>query len=358
MKKTLLLISTVILGLSSASAQITITTADVAVPTSNIYQANDTLPTITPGAAGASVTYNMTALNNHYLDTMTFLPASAAPSATFPTANLLVKQGWQAVYGYANNSATQLVMQGIGGTINIGGTLANVAQKNTPPEKLATFPFTYLSTFNNNYRTITRPFALALTVGAFTTDSARTHGSTRKTVSVDGWGTLSTPLGTYDVIRSKETKVNHDTTDVHLPLLGGFWQNAVRVTSDSTTQYSYWANSIGFTLVSVTMDSAGAVKSAQWLYQLPVGINNVAAADNSITEYPNPAQNEINIVGNTSGERTITLYDIAGRLVGTYSITNDKTTINTASYASGMYSYKITEKDGSIVKQGKVTINN
>lgn len=78
MKKSLLIASAFVLGSLGASAQITITTADIASPIKIIYQANDTLltnPAIV-GSFGISQTWNMSSLASHTTDTLTFMSAS------------------------------------------------------------------------------------------------------------------------------------------------------------------------------------------------------------------------------------------------------------------------------------------
>ncbi|MEI8231472.1 MAG: T9SS type A sorting domain-containing protein [Actinomycetes bacterium] len=358
MKKTLLLISAICVS-ALVSAQITITTADIAVPTTVVYQATDTLPTISVGSAGTSQTWNMTALGTHVTDTLTFLPYSAAPNPLFSTANLLVKQGWQNNYAYAINNAASLRILGNAGTLNLFGSPVNLTQRNNPAERLANFPFTYTTSFTNTYRTFAK-FYLGQTIMGFQVDSIRDHSTVNKTVVVDAWGTLTTPLGTYPVIRSKETKITHDTVDAYIVVFPPFgtWNDAISTSADSVTSYTWWANGLGFSLATATMDSLGGVKRVQWLMQAPttVGVNEYTAA---LIEnvYPNPAQNEINLLTDASKTKSIQVFDIAGRLINTYAVSNNLMTINTADYANGLYTFSIVAKDNSIVNRGKFTIN-
>ncbi len=361
MKKTVLLISALGL-LTAANAQISITSTDVAAPTTVIYQANDTLHTgISVGSAGASQTWNMSTLATNWIDTLTFLPYSAAPNALFSTANLLVKQGWQGNYAYAVNGAASLRILGDSATVNVMGTNIAVNQRNFPAEKLATYPFTYNSNFVNNYRTFAK-FYYGQTVTYMglqvQVDSIRDHSTTNKTVVVDAWGTLTTPLGTYPVIRSKETKIVHDTSDAYvvIPFIGSSWQN-VSTSADSVTQYTWWANGLGFTLATATMDSTGGIKSIKWLMApTSVGVNEFTAAS-SENIYPNPAQNEINILADASKQKSIQITDIAGRLIETITITNNLTTLNTSAYANGLYTFSIIGKDNATANRGKFSIS-
>jgi len=171
---------------------------------------------------------------------------------------------------------------------------------------------------------------------------------------VDAWGTLTTPLGTYSVIRSKETKITHDTSDVHISVLG--WQNAAQTTADSTTQYTFWANGIGFPLVTLTMDSTGAVSDATWLKAMPmVGITEYTAPV-AVNVYPNPTQDQLFIATDANKAQAIQVYDIAGRLVSTQTITADISTVNTSAFANGAYTFTILGRDKSVLNRGKFNV--
>ena len=100
MKKSLLLLSSFGLCITAAHAQITITSADVAVPPKMILQANDTMPVVSAGGAGAGQTWNMSALHTGSVDTLNFMPYGWAPNPSFSTANIVVQQGSSAAYSY------------------------------------------------------------------------------------------------------------------------------------------------------------------------------------------------------------------------------------------------------------------
>ena len=361
MKKQLLLIFTLFLGFFAADAQITITMADVAVPPKVLYQSNDTLPTVSVGSAGILQTWNMSGLNSHTVDTLAFIPYGWMPDATFPTSNMAVKQGWQNNYVYLTNNASALTIEGSAGTVDFGSGPTPVKQINSPSEILMNFPATYLTAYTNNFtQSSTVYFGFDPGIG-FQIDTVKQRSIQKKTVLVDAWGTLTTPLsGTaFNVIRVKETVVRHDTTDAQVEFIAGFpmWQYNVQVSADSTTGYTWRANGVGFPLVSIKLDSLGALKQVQWLQALPVvGINEAVAKENAINVFPNPAQNEINFGVDASKVETILVYDITGKLKKSFAVTANNAVINTSEFANGEYSYSVLGKDKSILNQGKFTI--
>ncbi len=354
MKKLLLTTSAIVAITLFAKAQITVTTADIASPTKVIYQANDTMPTVSVGSFGTSQTWNMSALNTHSTDTMTFISYAWAPNSNFSTSNLVAKQGWQNAYVYLTNNASGLTVQGSSGSQDFGAGPVTINQINSPSEILMNFPGTYLTAFTNNYMTNTPAFYFGIDPGiGFVIDSVRQHSEVKKTVLVDGWGSLTTPLGTYNVLRAEETIVRYDTTDAYL---FGTWNDAILTSADSTTGYSWWANGVGFPLVSIKLDSLSNIKQTQWLQALPaVGINEQSNAT-TVLVYPNPAQNQINFTVESSKVGAIQVMDITGRMIDYIVVSNDNVAINTSLFANGVYSYALVGKDNVILNRGKFTI--
>lgn len=355
MKKPLLL-SLFAMGVVAANAQITITVADIAAPPAVIYQANDTIPTISVGSAGAGMTWNFTGLSNDGVDTINFHNFATAPNPAYAGSNLVFQDGWQPSYGYLVNNASMLSSKGFAGMADFGNGPTPINQKITPYETIITYPATMGTNFTSDYRTnYTVYFGIDPGAG-FVIDSLRSHGSAHKVGTVDAWGSLTTPLGTYNVIRMKETKVSHDTTDAFITLLGG-WQNGIDTNADSSASYTWWANGVGFPLVEARMDSL-ALNNVTWLLAPPastVGISE-ATAMIPVNVYPNPAQTEINLMMPSANVKAVKIYDITGRLTGTFAITADVTTINTAELANGSYTYTVIGNDNEVMNRGKFTV--
>ena len=355
MKKILLTFSLIGFSVITVSAQITITKADIAVPSKIMYLANDTFPTISVGTAGASQTWNMAALQNNKADTMTFMMADWTANAAFPTANLVAKQGYQNNFAYMINSVSSLSTIGNAGTVDFGTGPISAKQFNSPAEIIMNFPATYNTTFNNDHVLNTPPFYLGITYSGIFVDSGRSVSTITKNVIVDGWGSITTPLGTYNVIRSKETVIKHDTSDAFVSLFGG-WQLGLIKSADSTTSYVWWANSIGFPIATATMDSAGNVKNVQWLLSLPVaGINEIVQTNNTLV-FPNPAQNNVSILTDDKNANFVEVFDISGRKINAYPIENKISVLNTSEYANGLYTFSIVGKNNNVISRGRFTI--
>ncbi len=356
MKKQLLLFSTVIAAFTT-TAQITITSADITTAGNTVLQRNDTMPTISIGNSGTSQTWNMSALNNHTQDTMYFVAPAGLPGASsFPTSNLAIKmkQQGQSTNLFANSSSSSLQALGFQAIVDIAGTPANVVIKNNPAEIMVNFPSTYNTNFNNNYVS-KGTFYYGVDPGiGFTIDSIRLVSHVTKIVTFDGWGSVTTPLGTYNALRVETLKWNTDTLSGYNAFTGWF---DVQNSMDSSKTYDWWANGAGFSLVSVTVDwvTENATR-ATWLPSLPtVGINESADLE-SINVYPNPAQNVLTFNVDASKAQSIQVYDITGKMINAYSISVNNQQIDVTGLANGIYNYSVVGKNNTVLNRGKFSV--
>ncbi|MES2592772.1 MAG: T9SS type A sorting domain-containing protein [Bacteroidota bacterium] len=267
MRKSLLIITSFCFGIVSANAQITITTADMPVATKIQYHSNDTVPTISIGNSDTIQTWNFTAVTQHTVDTSTVFPYASVPNTAFSSATMAVQQGSANFYGYLLNSPSALTLLGGSGVVDIQGSPIAVNQINTPGEILFNFPTSFDSSFTNNYSTSAK-FFFGQQINGFYIDSVHQRSRVEKSFVVDAYGTLTTLLGgPYNVLRVKEIKEKHDTTQAFF--FGGWNDIPGGITSSFTTTYSWWANGIGSALAKATVDTNGTVTNLEWLTALP-----------------------------------------------------------------------------------------
>lgn len=357
MKKHLLLLSGFFAGVMGMNAQITITTADVAIPNKLIYQNHDTIPSISAGSAGASQTWNMSALQIHTVDTLNFIsPSWTGDAASFPSANLSIKNGWAPQYAYAVNSSSSLTAIGNRAEVDFGSGSGPsvIRQYNTPAEILLNFPSNFGSNFNNNF-TSEATFYFGVDPGiGFVIDSVRQKSVVSKTNNCDAWGSISTPLGTFSALRFYEIRYQ---TDSVFGYISGFGWTFAQETVDSSKKYVWWANSVGFPIVETTVDwTTGVVTRAQWLDALPVtGVNEYANAVD-VSVYPNPAQDLLNLQMDASRVSHVRIYDVTGRMLEDIRITANMQSVNTSKYSNGMYTYSVFGEDNALLNRGKFSI--
>ncbi len=358
MKKQLLLIG--FLSLASiylSIAQIQLTSADVAGAYRIIYQANDTTPTISIGNAGASQSWDFSDLHLQTRDTLNFLPYSYMPNPKFSTANLIVKQGWQNNYSYLNLTTSSLKSLGNSGAVDLGTGPFNINQINTPAEILLNFPTAFNSGFTNNYVQKVKTY-VGQTVQGVQVDSIRFKSDVLKTQTVDAWGSLISPIGTYNVLRIKETKINYDTIDAYIVVFPpiGLWQNAISTNYDSVTTYTYWANGLDFPLATVNFDITGVMTNVQWMSSLPINGINEFVAESSVLVYPNPAKDFITIEIENKKTTQVQVVDITGKSIAIINVTSSKQTLNTSDFSNGVYTYTLIDSNKNTLNRGRFVI--
>ena len=82
-------------------------------------------------------------------------------------------------------------------------------------------------------------------------------------------------------------------------------------------------------------------------------MDGVGETANTFTEiYPNPGKNSLTISVKTPGS-TMQMFDVLGRKVFEKQWMDEVVTINTESWPSGMYFWKMTTSSGTLVETGK-----
>lgn len=323
MKKITALFMGLLIGIG-IQAQITITEADFAGIGTNLYIAQDTLPdtTLLGGVAGSSQTWDFSAMQNnvtlhyHFSD-----PQTTAFAAEFTDANLAIDVVGSGFTMFMDVSSSQIEALGQAG--DFFGTGTPIAVRLDPSDKLLVFPKTYQTTFmDTSALSITMYFGQ--NIGGAQIDSIRFLSVNHKVSEVDAWGSMTTPEGTFDVIRQNNITTYIDSTWGYIdPGFGvpGFWQ----FFEDTTyTEYSYtwYANGLGLFLVEASYDPlTNWLSSIQWLQTT---LTSTEEYETELVEktpvtfeiYPNPASNYVNISSNTALDKChISIYDITGRLL-------------------------------------------
>jgi len=339
-----------VLAFSSVKAQITLTQSDMPRIGDAYQVATDNTPTVTPGSAGANVTWNLSALNNQGVDTSFYVAPYVTPYASqFPSSNLteIIVDGGNSIYGYLNTSASALTTQSV---VFPGFVIGFVS----PAETVVALPATYLSHWSTAYTNT--DYYPGEEVGY---DSTKEVQHEVEVDTVDGWGKVITPAATYaNVLRTKViTTVLTDSTYFR-DSITHVWKFQTVTSPAAPTENFYWyANGKGSPAASLSLNTVGgATTSGNYLYATITGIGKVS--NNLTTEvYPNPASSSINFVlnsGNANGY--IKIIDLAGREIEATTFSNGRAKLNTSSYASGMYLYLMTDTSGNLLDNGKFTV--
>lgn len=267
MKKILLLLSAAFGWFSfTANAQITISSADYYKIATGMTQKVDTVPTITPGAAGANQTYNFAALNSHLNSTTTFMPpASGLLGSQFPMTNVCMQQ--DTMYFYLDSATAQLEWWGVAG--NLLQNSVNNALVYSNPETKITFPSTYNTAFSDNSAYDSK-FPYGAFVQGIWVDSVRNKENNTTTSLIDGWGTVITPNGSFSCLRQNVLVNSIDSSWAKITVgPSTYW---IFVSADNANFQSYsYISDCGGPIVDIQLyaDST-AVSEVRWNTAVPV----------------------------------------------------------------------------------------
>jgi len=345
MKKSYFLLLLMFVSLTGI-AQITVTNNDFIPLNSTLIIGNDTLPdaTIVPGPAGTGQTWNFSAVTSASIDTLQTLPPNQTPMANlFPEANYAACQTGDSVYIYFNRNDDKVQMIGVG----FDSDSAFVPYiKYTPAQTLLDFPVNYGDDYTQTYFTditIASPDPAA--------DSIRMKNTIEDHTTVDAYGSLTTPLGTFDALRSKEIQISYDTV---WAMLFGNWL-AVSAEVDTSISYSWWTNNVnvGFMLFSINMDGVtGNVSDISYLVNSIQGIHSTEIINANV--YPNPASDMVNFAFNKVISGQMNIYNQAGQLVKQAELSGEANhRFSVALFPAGVYVYKVLGKTNTILYQGK-----
>lgn len=161
---------------------------------------------------------------------------------------------------------------------------------------------------------------------------------------IDGWGSLTTPFGTFEVLRYRSEVDEYDSLFIEE---GGIGQAIQR----NYTEYHWLAKETGIPLLQVTIDEqVGSTAiyrdSARFI---TVGINTQFAERSKLTVYPNPTSNLFTIShqAKASSQAELSIYDLQGILVAKQSIAlrkgENKLKLSATDYnlKSGIYTLQI-----------------
>jgi len=328
MKKTL--ISFVFLttfGIINTQAQITINSSDVVVIGDVVEQASDTIPTgITIGSAGANQSWDFSTLGEDEFDTLFFQSPSPLPgSSSFPLSNLgMTESGSDSTWIFLTKDASGLYIDGLAQYIQ--GDFATIPFNYT----LITFPSTMGTSFNTTWNgtLFTMPLGIdpdgpgPLPI----IDSIKITRESSLISNIDGWGNVTTPLGTFSSLRQVSIEENIDYTSA---LMFGFW-SVVDTAYDTIRTARWWTNNPGtkFPIVEIEFNTDSSTNNVTWLRSTPwTGIERLQASP-SFSIFPTIASDYLNISYELEKPMNteINLYNVFGKkMAGFKELSGSKT---------------------------------
>ncbi len=258
MKKILLLIALILFSTFSFS-QISIIFSDMPQIGDTVSRNADTMTTLTPGPAGANQSWVMTNTTVHVTEVTKVLAPSSTPYAgSFSTSNISFTNDNQS-YLYFNQNSTTSVIKGAAGDLLKTG--CNITTPFNPDMLLHNFPRNYASNFSDAY-------GMDVTVSGSCVNQSTVDQVRFKRVSTikdttDAWGTITTPVGTYQCLRVKRVDFSVDSTWVKGFFPFNTW-NLISTKVDTSYSYVWLAKEGKLAIAEMSFDSLDNPKKFTW----------------------------------------------------------------------------------------------
>lgn len=259
-KFTLLGLLTVAMFYGFSQTPISLSTADMpTVGFSETYAVDTPLTSVNYGSAGANQVYDFSALTNTHTTAVNYLAPTVSQQSSFPGCNLALTSDGSS-FILLTNSATKYQAVGLQG-YDYGLLVITPIQ---PAEDLFHFPTQYGSHYasKDGFYQGFQGFQVNAPSGV---DSVREIFTDNFSYTVDGWGKVITPVGSYRALRLKRVDTTVTEIDAYYGLFGDSWHTVSGYPmTQMTTEYSYLAKETKGAVVSFTYDSAGDMLDAQY----------------------------------------------------------------------------------------------
>ena len=253
-------------------------------------------------------------------------PSSVEGFEYFPEANMVGYSSEESTFFYQkSNEAFDLL--GLYESISFQEAKPH---KFEPYQRIITFPSTYETSYVNEFK-ISNTFIDNET----SADSTRSTTETVLTSAIDAWGELTTPFGTFDVIRqhlhAEHTFIEESFTDGEITFSNVTVVNAYGVrfwSNDENTKYAvleYEYNPDDLQIIS-----------AFWLNSTPIVNTSQVDELDDIVIYPNPSDGKIIIDGLTK-PKEINVINYFGEKVYSHTISPLNNSLNLEALSTGVY---------------------
>ena len=328
MKKVFLLAAIGLTSFTSAIAQPILSAASNNPVAGDVFYGHVSDTTgVTPGASGATVTWNFATLPTVYMDTVNFVSCTVAPDCgTFSGSNLAIMSS-TTDFSYFNEGPAGLTM--------LGYVSGGMSSPYVSGLDVFYYPLSYNSTHTDTAIMDYAGFDIQHISDSFV---------------YDAYGTLILPTGTFtNAVRVHKISITRDSSFA-IPT----WDVSVSRTDD----YFWYVSGIHFPLLQLTIDTAYGNSVEYYGTSPSLGTATIDEQAGGMRIFPNPAAQDIHIAFNIAETKNavVSVADLTGSVVATVSSermvagAND-ITIPVSNLPAGMYIVQLKSPEGVVAKK-------
>lgn len=180
-------------------------------------------------------------------------------------------------------------------------------------------------------------------------DSSRTHSMVDASITVDAWGQLTIPCGTFPVLRFRQMAYTLDSNFVYSTAASDWILSSVY--RDTMLTDLFYTNNIGSSLLTINAYPNQIIRSVNFLRGFLInGTTNATQA--AFRVFPQPAQEALQI--ETHAGLHMQLSDIQGRILRTFEAAPGVQSIPRDGLPAGMYLLRAQDAQGRFMGSRKV----
>lgn len=321
-------------------AQITVKWWDFLGPSEVVTLGSTNFASITHSSPGPNKTWNYSSLQDNFTRTFSYGPAQwSAASTFFPSAMYVSIIDEEQTF--LNVTDAGFDIHGFYADPFFSGNFA--AYPLEPVKREIAFPMTYGQTWENYSVEKSTDYEV------LNADSLVYTISTYRRAHVDAWGTITTPLGSFQALRLHTNDSILTNSKIYS---NGVLQSNETVFSRQH-QYSFYSNNPNtkYHIVKYTYEpELNQLFKVQWQKSTPTLSSNSTANDNEITVFPNPAKNSFTVNNLNIGDR-VQFINANGQIITQIICSTQELTFNEHCISPGMYFIKITTNESTITKK-------
>lgn len=328
--------------------------------------ATDNLPMgIEVGEPGTGKVWDFRGLQAPFNTEVYLRPISESPNASlFSGANWFFT-GQGDTETFARKTASTVLQMGFVGRGPFGGNF-DLVSRNEPNLVEKTAPMRYNDSFNNSSTQLVPVSAAFLPDSLFAglpvkPDSIRLNNRVIQNSTIDAWGTMHIPMGTFDVLRERRVVINNRKIEAKsnaLPVwidVSSLFPVPGFTGIDTSVVYYFWNDrSIEPIAVVQTRGAEEQLVSVQYKSdpQMTATYQTPGNRSYDIIAYPNPAIGSVrfDLNGFNDGMYRLRIFNLLGQEVWSkkYQVSGGKRTIRLelGSFEKGTYLYSISDEKG------------
>ncbi len=266
----------------------------------------------------------------------TFAPVKYQASYFIESTTLPLQQitsflpiGIQDVFQFNKRTADSLTAVGIALTVSFNGSATTIPIQSDTIETPYDFPLAFGNTHFSR--------------GATSVDfnpiyNAKWNQHRSRFTEVDGYGSITTPYGTFETLRIRHDIDEIDSLYTELPFIGATW---IPLDIPASHQYEWWTNGEKEPILRIsTTEILGNETVTAIEYRDIFRPEFAGLIDNDISSevkiFPNPSDDKVEIIAPTELER-LSIWNAAGQIVYENENSTSMLTLNVSAFESGNY---------------------